>query len=175
MFESRDPASIVLFRDHLIFLDEAITPAREALGMLEAAQALALVQQRFAAEQGIRLHGEQRDRKGSEGINHNIVLESYANPGDFVVSADSHAPHAGAIGCIAVGVGSTAIATSWITRDVRMVVPESVRVRFTGRVAPNVSAKDLVLFLLRHPLVKAGRLVGKIIEYDGEAVETFDD
>jgi 3-isopropylmalate/(R)-2-methylmalate dehydratase large subunit len=168
-----DPTSIVLFRDHLTFLDEAITPARKATGMLEAARALALAQQRFAREQGLRLHGEQTDRKGSEGINHNMVLESYANPGDVVVSADSHAPHAGAIGCIAVGVGSTAMATSWITRDVRVVVPESVRVRLTGRVAPNVSAKDIVLFLLRHPVVKAGGLAGRIIEYDGEAVEDF--
>jgi len=169
-----DPASIVLFRDHLTFLDEAITPARRATGLLDAAHSLALAQQHFAAEHGIRLHGDQPDRKGSEGINHNRVLESYANPGDFVVSADSHAPHAGAIGCIAIGVGSTAMAGSWITRDVHVVVPETVRVRFTGRVASNVTAKDLVLFLLRHPAVKAGRLVGRIIEYDGEAVARFD-
>jgi 3-isopropylmalate/(R)-2-methylmalate dehydratase large subunit len=54
-----------------------------------------------------------------------------------------------------------------------MVVPESVRVHVTGRVAPNVCAKDLVLFLLRHPVANAGRLAGKIIEYGGEAVENF--
>ncbi len=166
----RDPDSIVLFRDHLTFLDEAITPERRALGLLDAAGELARAQERFAAEQGIRLHGEQVGRKGSEGINHNMVLESYANPGAFVVSADSHAPHAGAIGCIAVGVGSTAMATAWRTRDVRGVVPESVRVRFEGRLAANVSAKDLVLFLLRHAAVKAGRLVGRLVEYEGAAV-----
>ncbi len=169
-----EPDSIILFRDHLTFLDEAITPERKAMGLLAAAEELNRAQEQFAEEQGIRLHGEQLDRKGSQGINHNMVLESYALPGSLIASADSHAPHAGAIGCLSIGVGTTAMATSWITRDLRIVVPESAQINIIGQLATNVSAKDLVLFLLQHPVVKAGRLVGKLIEYGGEAVEALD-
>lgn len=166
----RDPESMILFRDHLTFLDEVITPKRQALGLLDAAHALNHAQQQFANRHGIKLYGEQADRKGSEGINHNLVLERYALPGSFVISADSHAPHMGAIGCLAVGVGSTALATSWLTRDIHLVVPESARVQLVGDLPRDITAKDIMLHLLTRPEVKSGRLVGKLIEYGGAVV-----
>ncbi len=73
-----DPSSILFFRDHLTFLDEVISEEKKKLGLLDLATQLKLKQQDFAAKQGIRLHGELTDRKGSEGICHSIVLESYA-------------------------------------------------------------------------------------------------
>lgn len=169
-FTVRDPHSMILFRDHLTFLDQVITPKRKSLGLLDAAHALNHAQEHFAARHGVKLHGEQRDRKGSEGINHNLVLENYALPGSLVVSADSHAPHMGAIGCLAVGVGSTALATSWLTRDIHLVVPESARIQFVGKLPNNIAAKDIMLYLLQHPKVRAGKLVGKLIEYQGPLI-----
>jgi len=170
-YSIRDPQSLLLFRDHLPFLDEVITPGRKTLGLLDAAHALNRAQQDFASRHGIKLHGEQADRKGAEGINHNLVLEKYALPGDLVVSADSHAPHMGAIGCLAIAVGSTALATSWLTREIHLVVPESARIRLVGEVPPGITAKDIMLHLLQLPVIKSGGLVGKLIEYDGDVVD----
>src|SRR5437588_6416863 len=69
-----DASSILFFRDHLTFLDEVISEEKKKLGLLDLATQLKLKQQDFAQKQGIKLHGELKDRKGSEGICHSIVL-----------------------------------------------------------------------------------------------------
>src|SRR6476660_2981944 len=92
-----DKDSILFFRDHLTFLDEVISEEKRKMGLLDLAAQLKFKQQAFAEKQGIRLHGELKDRKGSEGICHSIVLESYALPGQLNVGSDSHTPHVGAI------------------------------------------------------------------------------
>ncbi len=166
-----DPGSIYFFRDHLAFLDQVISDEKKKMGLLDAAHALHERQREFAKEKGIRLHGELPDRVGSEAICHVKVLGEYALPGQVIVGSDSHTPHSGAIGCVAFGVGTTAIVNSWATRDVRLEVPRSVRVEISGRVADNVTAKDLILEILRHPYVRNGDAIGKILEYRGEAVE----
>src|SRR5215470_17380299 len=121
-----DASTILFFRDHLTFLDEVISEEKKKLGLLDLATQLKLKQQNFARKQRIRLHGELTDRKGSEGICHAIVLESYALPGQLNIGSDSHTPHVGAIGCVAFGIGTTDVFNSWITKDVRVRVPESV-------------------------------------------------
>ncbi len=122
-----DPGSILMFRDHLTFLGEAMTPERVKEGLLDVALEL----------------------------------------------SDSHTPHAGAVGCVAFGVGTTAIFNSWITKDVRLTVPETVKVVVRGRKPDNVTAKDFMLEILRHPYVKSGRAIGKLVEYCGDAVESL--
>jgi len=119
-----DPSTIRFFRDHLTFLDEVISEEKKKMGLLDLAVQLKLKQQDFAVKQGIRLHGELTDRKGSEGICHSVMLESYALPGQVNVGSDSHTPHVGAIGCVAFGIGTTDVFNSWITKDVRVKVPE---------------------------------------------------
>ncbi|MXX67861.1 MAG: 3-isopropylmalate dehydratase [Gemmatimonadales bacterium] len=165
--------SIVFFRDHLAFLDEVITEERKAAGLLDAAHALHDRQREFAAAKGVRLHGELPDRTGSEGICHIMVQDRYALPGQIIIGSDSHTPHSGALGCVAFGVGTSAIVNAWATRDVRLEVPESIRVNITGEPPPGVVAKDLILELLRHPTVKSGEAIGRIIEFTGEAVEAL--
>ncbi len=165
--------SIVFFRDHLAFLDEVITEERKAAGLLDAAHALHDRQREFAAAKGVRLHGELSDRTGSEGICHIMVQDRYALPGQIIIGSDSHTPHSGALGCVAFGVGTSAIVNAWATRDVRLEVPESIRVNITGEPPPGVVAKDLILELLRHPTVKSGEAIGRIIEFTGEAVEAL--
>jgi len=167
-----DPSSIYFFRDHLTFLDLVITPERRKAGLLDVAGQLKIKQEDFAREQGIRLHGELQDgdRKGSEAICHSKILESYALPGQIIIGSDSHTPHSGALGCVAFGVGTTDIFNSWITKDVRVRVPESVKVVVKGHKSNNITAKDFMLEILRQPYVKNGEAIGKIIEYTGEAV-----
>lgn len=165
-----DPASIYFFRDHLTFLDEVMPPERRAMGLLDLAGQLKLKQEEFARKHGIRLHGELRDRKGSEAICHSLILQNYALPGQIIVGSDSHTPHAGAVGCVAFGIGTTDVFNSWITRDVRVRVPEQVRIRVNGRKPANITAKDFMLAILRTDLVRSGDAIGRIVEYTGEAV-----
>lgn len=168
-----DPDSIYFFRDHLAFLDQVMSEERKAQGLLDAAHALHDRQKEFAARKGIRLHGDLAGRVGSEAICHVKVLGSYAQPGQIIVGSDSHTPHSGAIGCVAFGVGTTAIVNSWATRDVRLRVPQSVKIEITGRIPDNVTAKDVMIEILAHPYVRDGDAIGKIIEYCGEAVEAL--
>jgi 3-isopropylmalate/(R)-2-methylmalate dehydratase large subunit len=166
-----DPGSIVFFRDHLTFLDEVLSEQKRKMGLLDLATQLKLKQADFAERKGIRLHGELKDRKGSEGICHSVVLESYALPGQVVVGSDSHTPHSGAIGCVAFGIGTTDVFNSWITKDVRVRVPESVKVVIRGKKQPNVTAKDFILKILSLEYVRSGKALAKVIEYAGEAIE----
>jgi 3-isopropylmalate/(R)-2-methylmalate dehydratase large subunit len=168
-----DPASILFFRDHLTFLDEVISEEKKKLGLLDLATQLKLKQQTFAEKQGIRLHGELTDRKGSEGICHSIVLESYALPGQLNIGSDSHTPHVGAIGCVAFGIGTTDVFNSWITKDVRVRVPESVKIVIRGKKHANVTAKDFILKVLSLDYVRSGKALAKVMEYAGEAIEAL--
>jgi len=169
-----DPSSILMFRDHLTYLHQVMPQERVQLGLLDVAKQLEVKQREFAAKQGIRLYGERLGaRLGSEAICHSKVLEEYAEPGMIIVGTDSHTPHAGAAGCIAFGVGTTAIFNAWITKDVRVSVPPSFRVVVRGRKPDNVTAKDFMLEILRNPYIRDGHAIGQIIEYAGDAVEAL--
>ena len=177
-----DPQSVFFFRDHLTFLDLAMTDARKAEGLLDVALELKKKQEDFAAQQGVKLYGElprlgqgrHGIPTGSEAICHSKILESHALPGHVIIGSDSHTPHAGAIGALAFGVGTTAVFNSWLTKDVRVKVPPSVLIRVSGRRPPGVTAKDFMLQILRHPYVKDGQAIGKVVEYAGEAVADLD-
>jgi 3-isopropylmalate/(R)-2-methylmalate dehydratase large subunit len=169
-----DPGSVLFFRDHLTFLGEAMTPERIKEGLLDVANQLEVKQRLFAQKQGIKLYGELRlGHHGSEAICHSKILESHALPGQVIIGSDSHTPHAGAVGCVAFGVGTTAIFNSWITKDVRVTVPETVKVVVRGRKPANVTAKDFMLEVLRRPYVKSGQAIGKLVEFCGDAVEAL--
>jgi 3-isopropylmalate/(R)-2-methylmalate dehydratase large subunit len=169
-----DPESVLFFRDHLTFLHKAMTQERIEEGLLDVANQLEVKQREFAERQGIKLYGEQKGHvMGSEAICHSKILEEYAEPGMLIIGSDSHTPHAGAIGAVAFGVGTTAIFNSWITKDVRVRVPPSFKVVVKGTPPKNVTAKDYMLEILRHPYIRDGHAIGQIIEYAGPAVEAL--
>ncbi|MBK8099448.1 MAG: 3-isopropylmalate dehydratase [Planctomycetes bacterium] len=171
-----DPQSVFAFRDHLTFLDRIMPEAHVKMGLKEQAASLATVQESFAKKQGVRLYGEVHrggQLVGSEGICHNIVIEDIAEPGQLVIGTDSHTCMAGAIGCFAFGVGSTDMANSWFTKDVRVKVPESVRVNVRGAMPDGVCAKDLMLFLLADEFFKTGAGIGKVLEFAGPGVQAM--
>ncbi|MEO8902434.1 MAG: aconitase family protein [Polyangiaceae bacterium] len=165
-----EPDSLLLFRDHLTFLESVMPEKHRALGLVEQSRELVHVQQAFAKRHGVRLFGEvERDghAAGSEAICHNKIIEDFALPGELVIGTDSHTCMAGVLGCLAFGVGSTDMANAWFTRDVRVDVPETVRVVLSGTLADGVCAKDVMLFLLARPEIKAGGAVGKVLEFTG--------
>jgi 3-isopropylmalate/(R)-2-methylmalate dehydratase large subunit len=163
----REPESVLCFHDHLVLVGRGLAGRPGSAPALDLTGRLAARQAEFAARQGIRLHGREGD--GSEGICHSIVLERYALPGQVIVGSDSHTPHAGAIGCVAFGVGTTAICHAWLTGEVRVRVPASLLVRLAGHLRAGVTAKDLMLALLAEPAIRAGGAVGRMLEYAGPA------
>ena len=169
-----DPDTVLFFRDHLTFLHKVMSQERIEEGLLQVANELEAKQREFADKQGIRLYGEQMGhQQGSEAICHSKILEDYAEPGMLIIGSDSHTPHAGAIGCVAFGVGTTAIFNSWITKDVRAQVPPTFRVTVSGDPPENVTAKDYMLEILKTPWIRDGNAIGKVIEYAGDAVRAL--
>jgi 3-isopropylmalate/(R)-2-methylmalate dehydratase large subunit len=171
-----DPDSVLLFRDHLTFAAELFARDPRRLPLLEQTERLARAQAEFAERHGVRLFGEvveAGESRGSHAICHEEILENVALPGDIVVGTDSHTSTAGAVGCLAFGVGSTDMAAAWITRDARFVVPESVRVVVDGTLRPGCCAKDAMLTLLGTPFVRSGGMVGRALEFAGPGLETL--
>ncbi len=171
-----EPESVFAFRDHLTFLDLVMPKAHRDMGLADQAKKLAVVQDDFSKKQNVRLYGEvHRDGKlvGSEAICHNKVIEEIALPGQLVIGTDSHTCMAGALGCFAFGVGSTDMANAWYTKDVRVTVPETARFVLTGKLAPGVCAKDVMLHILAMPFFKGGDGIGKVLEFAGEGVRAM--
>lgn len=165
-----DPESVYAFRDHLTFLGDVMPESRKKLGLLDKADNLAAVQKAFAEKQGVRLYDEIQNpdgTKGSEAICHNAVLEDLALPGQIVVGTDSHTCTAGALGCFAFGVGSTDMANSWYTKDVRVRVPESVRFDLVGEPSGDITAKDVMLYILATPYIRESKAIGQVLEFGG--------
>lgn len=109
-------------------------------------------------------------RKGS-GICHQLHLEHWAVPGRTLIGADSHTVAAGGIGMLAIGVGGFDGAMAMAGQPFYFTVPQIVNVRLLGELQPFVSAKNVVLEVLRRISVKGG--VGKILEYTGPGVATL--
>lgn len=163
----KDREGVVVFSDHLTFIHKAMPEERRKMGMLDLAQAMSKYQQQFCERHGLRLHGFLKDREGSEGISHSIMAERYVSPGQVAIGTDSHTPHCGALGAFAFGVGSTEMAVAWMSAEVRMQVPKTLRVKLEGRLLPGVSAKDVALHLLRLPYIRDGHAIGHVFEFCG--------
>ncbi|VCU68336.1 2,3-dimethylmalate dehydratase large subunit [Pigmentiphaga humi] len=167
----RDPERIVAFHDHLVLAPQSVPHVRG--GLLPEVVSLVGGHHDFARDYPVRVHGELADGSGAEGICHALMTERYALPGEVVAGTDSHTPHAGALGCLAFGVGSTDMANSWVTGYVRCKVPETLRVEISGRLRPGVTAKDIVLELLKSEPVRRGDAIGAVFEYGGAAVRAM--
>ena len=102
------------------------------------------------------------------GISHQVHLERFSAPGKTLLGSDSHTPTAGGAGMLAFGAGGLDVALALAGQPFYLVVPEILGVRLTGRFRPWVSAKDVILELLRRLTVKGGR--GKILEFFGPAL-----
>jgi aconitate hydratase len=105
------------------------------------------------------------------GICHQVHLERFGVPGQTLLGSDSHTPTGGGIGMIAIGAGGLDVAVAMAGGPFYLNMPRVVLVNLTGKLGPWVSAKDVILELLRQLSVKGG--VGKIIEYGGPGVRSL--
>lgn len=109
--------------------------------------------------------------KPGNGICHQVHLERFAVPGETLLGSDSHTPTAGGMGMLAIGAGGVDVAVAMAQGEYHFTVPKIVKVNLTGRLNSWVSAKDIILELLKRLTVKGG--VGKIFEYAGEGVKSL--
>lgn len=109
--------------------------------------------------------------RSGNGICHHLHLEHFAAPGKVLIGGDSHTVAAGGIGSFSVGVGGFDNAMSIAGEPFYMTMPKIVKVNLIGKLQDFVSAKNIILELLRRVSVKGG--VGKVFEYSGEGVKTL--
>ena len=148
-----DPKRVVLFLDHA-----SPSPSQE------------LANDHISLRQFAQKHGAQLCDVG-EGVCHQLVVESYASPGEVIIGADSHTVTAGAMGAFATGMGSTDVAIAIALGKTWLRVPESFKVMISGRLKKGVYAKDLALHLIGK--VGADGATYKSLEFSGEAIENM--
>lgn len=112
-------------------------------------------------------HGILFSKPGG-GICHQLHLENYGIPGKTLLGSDSHTPTGGGLGMIAIGAGGLDVAVAMAKGSYTLTVPKVLGVRLFGALKPWVSAKDVILHVLKVLTVKGG--VGRVIEYFGEGV-----
>jgi aconitate hydratase len=115
-------------------------------------------------------HGVYFSRPGN-GICHQVHLERFGKPGKTLIGSDSHTPTGGGIGMIAIGAGGMDVAVAMGGGTYYITCPKVVKINLTGKLSPWVSAKDVILEVLKRLSVKGG--VGKVMEYTGEGVKTL--
>ena len=115
-------------------------------------------------------HGIYYSRPGN-GICHQVHLERFGKPGKTLIGSDSHTPTGGGIGMLAIGAGGMDVAVAMGGGAYYIPMPKMIRVNLTGKLSPFVSAKDVILEVLRILTVKGG--VGYIVEYAGEGVKSL--
>lgn len=115
-------------------------------------------------------HGIYFSKPGN-GICHQVHLERFGKPGKTLLGSDSHTPTGGGIGMLAIGAGGLDVAVAMGGGAYYLTMPKVCRINLTGKLSPWVTAKDVILEVLRRLSVKGG--VGKVIEYAGEGVKTL--
>ncbi len=148
-----NPKRVILFLDHA-----APTPSRELANDH-------ILLRNFAQKSGAQLCDV------GEGVCHQLIVESYANPGEVILGADSHTVTAGALGAFATGMGSTDVAIAIALGKTWLRVPESFKIVVNGSFKKGVYAKDLALHLIG--MLGADGATYKSLEFCGRAVENM--
>ena len=115
-------------------------------------------------------HGIYYSRPGN-GICHQVHYERFGIPGKTLIGSDSHTPTGGGLGMLAIGAGGMDVAVAMGGGAYYIQMPRIMKVELTGTLSVGVSAKDIILEVLRQLTVKGG--VGYIIEYAGEGLESL--
>lgn len=109
--------------------------------------------------------------KPGNGICHQVFLERFSIPGDTLIGSDSHTPTAGGVGMLAMGAGGLDVALAMGGGTYYINTPTVCKINLIGKLNPMVSAKDIILEVLRKLTVKGG--VSKVFEYVGDGVKTL--
>ncbi|WP_353092612.1 aconitate hydratase [Tissierella praeacuta] len=109
--------------------------------------------------------------KPGNGICHQVHLERFGVPGETLLGSDSHTPTCGGLGMIAIGAGGLDVAVAMAGGEYFITMPYIVKVELTGKLNPGVSAKDIILEVLKRYKVTGG--LNKIFEYTGKGLKAL--
>ena len=162
-YEIRNPAKFAVFEDHLIYADEVV----KMRPFLPKIQTLRDLQRDFQQHSGVRDFSAQD--KVSPGICHEVAREMFIDPGDFIQATDSHTCMGGVNNALAWGVGATEYANLVHSGFTTVEVSESIRFELVGELQPNVTAKDVMLYILLE-YAKPQLTLDRIMEFTGPGV-----
>ena len=165
-FQIEEPSRFAVFEDHLIYADEVpkMRPFAEKL------ETLRRLQREFQAHTGVQNFAAQDGV--SPGICHEVAREVLVRPGDFIQATDSHTCMGGVNNALAWGVGATEYADLIHSGFTQVEVPESIRFELQGKLRPEVTAKDLMLFILLR-YAKPEATLDRVMEFTGPGVSTL--
>lgn len=161
-----NPAKFAVFEDHLIYADGVPRMAAYSAQI----QVLRDKQRLFQAKTGVQ---DYSARAGvSPGICHTIARERIIEPGDFIQATDSHTCMGGSLNALAYGVGSTEYAALIRAGFTFIEVPESIRFELVGELAPAVTAKDVMLYILAH-YARQQATLDRVMEFGGPGLRSL--
>lgn len=162
----RNPQKFAVFEDHLIYADD-VAKMRPFMDKIEELRRL---QREFQRHTGCR--DFSATGKVSPGICHEVAREFIVDPGDFIQATDSHTCMGGVNNALAWGVGATEYANLVHSGFTQVEVPGSIRFELTGRLRTNVTAKDVMLFILLH-YAKPEKTLNRIMEFTGPGLSSL--
>jgi 3-isopropylmalate/(R)-2-methylmalate dehydratase large subunit len=165
-YRVKKPARFAVFEDHLIYADE-VPKMRAFADKIETLRGL---QRKFQAHTGVRNFAAQNGV--SPGICHEVAREELIGPGDFIQATDSHTCMGGVNNALAWGIGATEYADLIHSGFTQVEVPESIRFELTGKLALNVTAKDLMLYILLN-YAKREQTLDRVMEFAGPGISTL--
>ncbi|MHB0969599.1 MAG: aconitase family protein [Thermoanaerobaculia bacterium] len=158
-----NPAKFAVFEDHLIYADDV--PAM--VKFMPQIDTLRQLQREFQKHTGCRDYAAKDGV--SPGICHEVAREQFIDPGDFIQATDSHTCMGGVNNALAWGVGSTEYANLAQAGVTQVEVPEAIRFELVGELAPNVTAKDVMLHILVE-YAKPQATLNRVMEFGGPAL-----
>jgi 3-isopropylmalate/(R)-2-methylmalate dehydratase large subunit len=162
-YKLRDPSKFAVFEDHLIYATGVPAMAKYA----DKIERLRTLQRAFVARTGVRDYAAKDGV--SPGICHQIAREQFLDPGDFVQATDSHTCMGGASGALSWGVGATEYAALAYWGFTPIAVPEAIRFELRGALAADVTAKDVMLYILAHHAKREDTL-NRVMEFGGDGL-----
>ena len=162
----RNPEKFAVFEDHLIYADD-VPRMRPFMDKIETLRQLQREYQRHTSCRDFSAKG-----RVSPGICHEVAREFIIDPGDFIQATDSHTCMGGVNNALAWGVGATEYADLVHSGFTMVEVPESIRFELVGRLPENVTAKDVMLFILKEYATRQLTL-NRIMEFTGAGVRSM--
>jgi 3-isopropylmalate/(R)-2-methylmalate dehydratase large subunit len=165
-YRIKDPERFAVFEDHLIYAEylPSMGPFQKKIDTLRQ------LQRDFQRHTGVRDFSAVNGR--SPGICHEVARQKMIAPGDFIQATDSHTCMGGGNDALAWGVGATEYAALVAAGFTFVTVPESIRFELSGSLAPNVTAKDVMLHILLH-YAKEQKTLDRIMEFGGPGLRSL--
>lgn len=159
-YKLANPQKFAVFEDHMLYARDMPTYAKFRDKLVEQSER----QRAYQKATGVR---DFLVKDGvSPGICHTIAREKMIEPGDFIQATDSHTCMGGSLNALAYGVGATEYAALVYSGITFIETPASIRFELTGALRPGVTAKDVMLFILRD-YAKPGKTLDLVMEFGG--------